>query len=67
MPTIKIIVPAQGLAEGKSQVRIEAEGYSGESCIAGMGKLMKSLGEVVNATPTNDMYKTPDQNVLASS
>jgi hypothetical protein len=66
VPTIKFTVPRRGLTDGSAKVLIESEGYSGEQCIAGTSKLLKTMGAVVSREETPDMYREANNDVAVS-
>jgi len=60
MRVITITVPRDGISTGKASPKIEADGYTGESCKNATSAFEAALGTVTEDSPTSGMYEVND-------
>ena len=54
---IEVLIPRQGISQGKRHLSFEAKGFAGQTCQAAT-KFLEVLGAVVSDEPTTDLYAT---------
>jgi len=58
MEGVRITIPRKGLAEGTSDVKVAAEGFTGTGCTLATGIFARALGSTTSEVHKPEYYET---------
>lgn len=65
--TLTVTIPPSGLISGKSQIKVEAAGFEGDSCRDVTSTLQKALGHTTEEVMTHEHTEQPMEERLSDN